>query len=42
LCLLEEDLGGLLANLLHLRDDAGEAATVGDPLLVEAGLGLGA
>jgi hypothetical protein len=40
LCLLEEDLGGLLADLLHLGDDAGEAATIGDPLLVEAGLRL--
>src|SRR5215467_3264585 len=39
--LVEEDLGGLFANLLHLGDDAGEAATIGDPLLAEAGLRLG-
>jgi hypothetical protein len=41
--LREQDLCGLLADLLHLGDDSdsGEAAAVGDPLLVETGLGLG-
>jgi hypothetical protein len=38
--LLEQDLGRLFADLLHLGDDAGEATAVGDPLLVEAGLAL--
>ena len=39
--LLEKDFGCLLADLFHLGDDTGEAAAVGDPLLVEASLGLG-
>jgi len=34
----EQELGGLLADLLHLRDDHAEAAAAGDPVLVERGL----
>ncbi len=37
----EQDPRGLLPDLLHLGDDGNEAAAVGNPLLVEAGLGLG-
>ena len=36
----EQELGGLAGHLLHLGDDGEEAASVGDPLLVEEGLAL--
>ena len=39
--LLEQELCSLLADLLHLGDDPGQAAAVGDPFLVEGGLGFG-
>jgi len=38
--LLEQDLRGQPTDFLYLGDDGGEAAAVGDPLLVEAGLAL--
>ena len=37
---LQHELRGLLADLLHLGDDVGQAAAVGDPFLVERGLGF--
>ena len=39
--LREEDRSCPLRDLLHLDLDPGQAAAVGDPFLVEAGLGLG-
>ena len=39
--LLQHELRGLLTELLHLSDDAGQAAAVGDPFLVKRGLGFG-
>jgi hypothetical protein len=40
-CLFELELGGFGRDLTHLSDQVSEVAVVGDPFLVELGLGLG-
>jgi hypothetical protein len=39
--LFELQLGGFGCDLTHLLDEASELAVVGDPFLIELGLGLG-